>query len=286
MTIMQVGLTDATGQLDTKLVTAAAHAFNIQVMRDLPQAWDVKATVMFLPDAEHVPSGVWPVFLVDPSQMPAGAGGFHTDPKNQPQAMVGATPDNDGWILAASHETLEMCVDPGGNRLQSSRSITVEDGEIVDGTSEFQYLVEACDPCEAEDFGYLIQGVPVSDFLTPHFYDPVAVPGTRYSFTGALTKPRDVEHGGYVSWVNPENDRVEQLRRIDPDAPPEIVDLGSADGITSLREWVDGQMSHQGLRTTAELSTAPRNKELFDLGRERRVALKGIAERRGFRSVS
>lgn len=286
MTIMQVALTDTTGQLDTKLVAAAAHAFNIQVMRDLPQVWDITATVMFLPDANHVPSGVWPVFLVDPSQMPEGAGGFHRGTANQPQALVGATPENEGWTMAASHETIEMLVDPGGNRLQSSRSIAVEDGEIVDGTSEFQYLVEACDPCEAEDFGYLIQGVPVTDFLTPHFYDPVAVAGTRYSFTGALTKPRDVQPGGYVSWVNPENDRVEQLRRIDPGAPPQIIDLGSADGITSLREWVDGQMGRQGLRTTAELSTAPRNKELFDLGRERRVALKGIAERRGFQPAS
>jgi hypothetical protein len=286
MTIMQVGLADATGRLDAHLVAATAHALNVQVMRDLPQAWDLKATVMYLPDAGHVPPGVWPVFLVDPAQMPEGAGGFHTDKKNQPLSLVGATPDNDGWTMAASHETIEMLVDPGGNRLQSSRSITVEDGEIADGTSEFQYLVEACDPCEAEDFAYLIQGVPVTDFLTPHFYDPVAVAGTRYSFTGALTKPRDVEPGGYVSWVNPENDRVEQLRRIDPDAPPEIVDLGPADGITSLREWVDGQMSHQGLRTTTELSAAPRNKELFDLGQERRAALKGIAERRGFRSVT
>ncbi|MCD2196132.1 hypothetical protein LQ327_22425 [Actinomycetospora endophytica] len=286
MTILQVGLTDTTGALDAKLVAAAAHALNIQVMRDLPQAWDIKATVIFLPDSGHIPSGVWPVFLVDPSQMPQGAGGFHRGTANQPQSLVGATPDNDGWTMAASHETLEMLVDPGGNKLQSSRSITVEDGEIADGTSEFQYLVEACDPCEAEDFGYLIQGVPVSDFLTPHFYDPVAVAGTRYSFTGALKKPRDVEPGGYVSWVNPENDRVEQLRRIDPDAPPQIIDLGPADGITSLREWVDGQMGKQGLRTTAELSMAPQNKKLFDLGRERRVALSSIAQRRGFRPAT
>jgi hypothetical protein len=281
MTIMQVGLADASGKLDAHLVSTVAQALNTQVIRDLPQAWGITATVSYLPDARHVPPGTWPVFLVDPSKMPAGAGGFHSDKHNQPFARVGASPDNDGWTIAASHETLEMLVDPTGNRFQTSRSIEIDNGKIVDGTGEFQYLVEACDPCESEEFAYLIGGVPVSDFLTPHFYDPVDVAGTRYSFTGALKKPRDVEPGGYISWVDPDTDEWQQLRWLDPNGAPEIVDLGSAKGAKNLREWVDGQMANQGLRTTSELTSAPQNKALFDLGHERRESIARIAARRG-----
>ena len=49
MSVIQVGLTDATKSIDPQLLQSAAAALNIQVMRDLPQFWDVKATVRSLP---------------------------------------------------------------------------------------------------------------------------------------------------------------------------------------------------------------------------------------------
>jgi hypothetical protein len=62
--------------------------------------------------------------------------------------------------------------------------------------------VEACDPCEANNYGYQIQGTLVSDFITPHFYDSVETPGSPYSFTGAIKRPRQILPGGYISFVN------------------------------------------------------------------------------------
>ena len=55
MSLRQVGLIDKTGELDSELVHAVAAALNIQVTRDLPQFWDVQATVIPLPKAK-VPS--------------------------------------------------------------------------------------------------------------------------------------------------------------------------------------------------------------------------------------
>jgi hypothetical protein len=43
MSVIQVGLVDTTGALDSALVNAAAAALNIQVMRDLPQFWNPKS---------------------------------------------------------------------------------------------------------------------------------------------------------------------------------------------------------------------------------------------------
>ena len=57
MAIIQVGLVDTTGKLDPELVQSTASALNIQVMRDLPQFWNIQATVTYLPHASKLPVG-------------------------------------------------------------------------------------------------------------------------------------------------------------------------------------------------------------------------------------
>jgi hypothetical protein len=251
MSLVQVGLIDTTGKIDPDLMQSVAAALNVQATRDLPQFWPVQASVAYLPNAKRIPSGVWPVRLV--ASLPPGEGGYHTDKHNQPFAKVIATPDDDSWSIDASHETIEMLVDPYGNRLQSSIAIEIASDSIEDATGQFDYLVEACDPCEANDYGYQIQGVLVSDFITPHFYDSAVTPGTRYSFTGALKKPREVLPGGYISFVDPVADELEQILYLGP--TPELRQLGPAGGATSLREWVNndlekvhGEELHQRVR--------------------------------------
>ena len=70
------------------------------------------------------------------------------------------------------------------------------------------YLVEVCDPSEAAEHAYSCNGILVSDFYTPNYFDPVKAGGVRYSFTGAITEPLQVLLGGYLSWQDP---RVEFL---------------------------------------------------------------------------
>jgi hypothetical protein len=116
-----------------------------------------------------------------------------------------ATPGNEDWTIDASHETIEMLVDPYGNRLQSSTAITISaNGQVEDTVGQFNYLVEACDPCEADSYAYSIQGFAMSDFLTPHYYDSTVKAGTRYSFNGSITAPRQMLPGGYISYVDME----------------------------------------------------------------------------------
>jgi len=239
MTVIQVGLIDTTGKLDPHLVEATAAALNVQVIRDLPQYWNVHATVSLLRDPNRIPTGVWPVLLV--AQLPPGEGGVHLDKNNQPYALVIGTPDSADWTIDASHETIEMLVDPAGNRMQTSRAIKIQGNGVVDDNGQFSYLVEACDPCEGNQYAYSIQGIAVSDFITPHFYDPVTTNGTRYSFGGNIKRPRELLPGGYISFLNPENEHMEQILFVDPHAKPTLKDLGPANGeIRSLRVFVDG----------------------------------------------
>jgi hypothetical protein len=172
--------------------------------------------------------------------LPPGEGGFHLTKHNQPYSKVIATKDSDEWIVDASHETLEMLVDPSGNRLQTSTAIEITGGKIVDGIGTFEYLVEVCDPCEADSCTYQINGISVSDFITPHFYDLHAASDARFSFNGSLKTPRHILPGGYISWIDPTSNSVKQLLYVDPTKKPSIKDLGPADG-ASLRAFVDSK---------------------------------------------
>ena len=102
------------------------------------------------------------------------------------------------------------------------------------GQGRVEFLVEVCDPSEAAEFGYSVNGILMSDFYTPRFFDPLVAPGVRYSFTGALTEPLKVLRGGYLSWHDPVSDHWWQQTWFSG-AAPRFCDLGvltaSAGGI-------------------------------------------------------
>lgn len=269
MLAIKVGLTDTTGSIDTETMAAAAAALNVQVTRDLPQFWNVSATVAYLPDAKKIPQGYWPVQLV--AELPPGEGGFHLTQHNQPYAKVIATPGSNEWTIDASHETIEMLIDPAGNRLQTSTAIGIDRDKITDGRGKFEYLVEACDPCEADNCAYLIDGISVSDFITPHFYDLNPAPGARYSFTGAIKTPREILPGGYISWVDPQTNDMQQILWVDPSEPPQLRTLGPASG-ASLRGFV-------------EASTHPRVREAV-LKKRRSLSPELVAARKRYHTAA
>jgi hypothetical protein len=241
MLTRRVALIDETGEISFNDLAKVATAINLQVNRDLGPIWHVRATVSAIEDLDMLPLGVSPIFIV--ASLPPGEGGVHLTQHRQPYALVAL---GDGWTIAASHECLEMLVDPSGNHLYPSTAIAVNGGKIQDAPGKFEYLVEVCDPSEAEPFAYAIDDVTVSDFYTPHFFDPVAATGVRYSFTGAITRPREVLQNGYLSWFNAASGTMQQLKYM---GTPQIVDLGSATGSQSLREFVDNKS-----RPTAALS--------------------------------
>lgn len=259
MLATKVGLVDTTGTVDTQTMAAVAAALNVQVTRDLPKYWPVSASVSYLADPKKIPQGVWPVQLV--RSLPADEGGFHMTRHNQPYAKVIVTPGSEEWAVDASHETIEMLIDPNGNRLQTSNSIEIVNDKIQDGTGRFEYLVEACDPCEADSFTYTIDGIAVSDFITPHFYDPDVTPDARYSFTGAVKHPRQVLPGGYISWVDPTTNEMQQILWVDPNQPPVQRNLGPATG-GSLRLFIESQTYHKSREQREALKPAAKAKRL------------------------
>jgi hypothetical protein len=175
-------------------VMRVAAALQKQATRDLAPIWNIAATVDAFEKLEDVPLGYWPMIVKDDIGF-SGAAGIHLDQDRQPFALITSASDLDSWSLTASHESLEMLVDPFGDRLVAGDSPKPGQGRV-------SFLVEVSDPSEAAENAYTCNGILVSDFYTPKFFDPVASPSVRYSFTGAIKEPRDVLPGGYLSWVD------------------------------------------------------------------------------------
>ena len=117
----------------------------------------------------------------------------------------------------------------------------------------------------------------MSDFITPHFYDPVVTEGTRYSFTGAVKAPRQILPGGYISWVNPEKDEWQQLMWVDPKQKPYIQDIGKADEKKSLREWIDSLAAARKMTRESRKVKTKKAKDLMSYSEKRIAEMDRIA---------
>lgn len=169
-----------------------AAALQRQISRDFAPIWEVDASIDGFSSLRNVPPGYWVILVRDDLPM-QGVVGIHLDEKGQPYALV---QHSSSWSLAASHEVLEMLADPFGSRL-------VPGGSPKPGQGLVEMLVEVCDPVGSPDLAYTVNGVLVSDFITPNYHDPTAVHGVRYCFSGAIRRPRDIAPGGYLSWRDP-----------------------------------------------------------------------------------
>lgn len=212
MLVRHVAIIPETAALGFPRTLAVTAAIQKQVTRDFAPIWNVSATVDAFERAADAPVDYWQVRIVDelpdPSQL-----GFHKTEHNQPYALVQFTDD---WSIAASHEILEMLADPSGDQLVASGSVDPEQGRV-------RYLVEVCDP--VQEVAYSVNDtVQVCDFYTPHFFDPVTAEGVRYSFSGAISRPKELRRGGYLSFLDARGHwwRYHWIRT----ARPTLVDLG------------------------------------------------------------
>jgi len=212
MLIRQIALVSQTNKISSSGLSRVGAALQKQTTRDLAPIWQIKATVDTFARLSDVPIGYWPIIITE--QDLGDAAGIHEDKQGQPFALVHYSY---GWSLTASHECLEMLVDPFGNRLLAGQSLMADQGRV-------EYLVEVCDPSEDDAFAYRVNGILVSDFYTPDFFEPELTSGTRYSFTRAITAPRQVLKGGYISWHDPVSDHW--FQQIYFDDQPSFRDLG------------------------------------------------------------
>lgn len=186
-----IAIVSDTPEVDFAAIKPVAAALQKQVTRDFTPLWGVAAEVAAYRSLKEVPHGYWPIILKH-SLTRAEAAGYHEDDLGEPYALVRVIDD---WSVTVSHEMLELLADPWGRHLVAAPSPLHPDKRV-------KFLVEVSDPCS--DAHYTIDKIAVSDFYTPRYFDPVEARGVRYSHTGAITAPREVLKGGYLTWHDPE----------------------------------------------------------------------------------
>jgi hypothetical protein len=167
---------------DVKRWTAACAR---QVREHVAPAYGLPSVrVSFLTSHTHAPAGAWVITVLDDADQ-AGDLGWHTeDASGRIYGRVFAKPCLDYDVPVSttlSHEVVETFVDPDVNRWVSTNR-------------GYSVAWEACDPVEGDS--YNIDGVGVSDFVTPGWYGRYG--RLHWLDNGTIAEPFQLAPGGYV----------------------------------------------------------------------------------------
>jgi hypothetical protein len=184
-----------------------------QISRDLAPTWGVEGNLVIYETSDDSPADSILVVMKDELDVP-GAATYHTVEDGRP---VGFVQVDDELSLRLSHTCLEMLVSPQSDRYIPGISPKPDQASV-------QFLVQVCDPCASSRFGYEIDGTLVSDFCTPDFYEAGKTEQMTLDHTGAITAPRCVAPGGYLSWYDADSRHMWQV--IDYGDRPSYRDLG------------------------------------------------------------
>ena len=191
MSLPVIAITNASTCLTDAQVEAVLPALQKQVSNNFKAYWELDCTLSFWPNNQPLTRGWWQIVITDnPDQ--AGALGYHEMTSiGTPLGKVFAKLDLDNgcsWTVTLSHELLEMLADPWINWC------------AVGGDSKI-YALEVCDAVEADDLGYEIDGVLVSDFVTPSWFE--ATDADCFDFKQHLSRELQLAEGGYISILDP-----------------------------------------------------------------------------------
>lgn len=179
--------------LSDEEVSRICRALSIQGTHHISKAWGTDH--VSVQPRQRRPEDWQLVFLEDSDQ--AGALGYHDDQENGlPILKVFVKTCKEAGVSAsacASHELPEALVDP---------YLTTAN---FDGRSKF-WATEIGDPAQA--FTYILDGVELQDFVTPHWFQAEPPAGAKLSYTGAIKKPFEVPQGGYSQFLDLSNPRA------------------------------------------------------------------------------
>lgn len=178
-------------------VEAIIPALQIQLDRDFGPVWGMVTTLTFVPKAEiaNVVNN-WQIIILDDSNQ-AGALGYHdVTSAGKPISKVFAKTDQQyqaSVSVTISHELLEMLGDPGINL-----TVAEEDNQ---GNLTALLAYEAGDPVEADQYGYEINGVLVSDFIYPSWFG--GIEAKQFDHMSHCSQAGEILSGGYVGKWTP-----------------------------------------------------------------------------------
>jgi hypothetical protein len=159
--MVQIAVINASTAIADADVQKMIPALDTQWNKDLDPIWGVgQAEFSFVPKRTKPASGSWWVVFLDDSDQ-ANALAYH-DLTNEglPISKVFVKTiqsDKASVSVGASHEICEMAVDPWLNSAYQDSQGVFWAGEV-------------CDPVEDDQYGYKINGILVSDFVSPNWF--------------------------------------------------------------------------------------------------------------------
>jgi len=195
MANIKVSIINESTVLTDQQVNAAVPAFQTQVSQDFASAWGINADLTFVGGGQQPDANSWWLVILDNSDQ-AGALGYHDyTPAGLPIGKAFAATDLQfglKWQITATHELLEMLADPDINLAALAPDLNQAHPLRL-------YAREVCDACEADQFGYDINGTPVTDFVYPAWFESFRAPNsTQFDQANKIKKPFQLLKGGYI----------------------------------------------------------------------------------------
>jgi hypothetical protein len=193
MAFINISVINASSVLSDADIQKVVPALQTQVHRDFAPAWGIDAELNFVPHGKRPAPNTWWLAVLDNSDQ-AGALGYHDITRQGlPLGKVFAKSDMQfglQWSVTASHELLEMLADPDIN-LTAFVQKDMEHGRL--------FAYEVCDAVEADELGYQIDGVQVSDFVFPSWFESFRKSnGTQFDYCKLVKEPFQLLKGGYI----------------------------------------------------------------------------------------
>jgi hypothetical protein len=150
-----------------------------------------------VPQGSQPSANAWWLVILDNSDLATALGYHDLTNEGLPLGKVFAGSDirmGYQWTVTASHELLEMLVDP---------YISLAAFIQPDANTSTLYAYEVADACESDDRGYNIDGVLVSDFVFPTWFQTSRAPGSvQFDFCKHIQAPLQLLPGGYIGVFN------------------------------------------------------------------------------------
>jgi len=186
---MQIAVVNQTTVLADKEIVPKVQAAQTWLFNYVAKFWNASAWLSFVGRDQLIPPNTWQLLLRDTSDL-EGALGYHDRTVDGlPVGYVFVKTDLESgalWSVTFSHELGELRIDPWTDLYSQGR---------VNGQVVFR-AYEICDPPEGDEFAIMVNGIPMSNFVTPRYFQDGAKNGP-YDAQGLIKRPGELLPGGY-----------------------------------------------------------------------------------------
>jgi len=202
MSVPTISIINFSPQLSDQAVQDAIRAVNRQIAEDFVPIWGNGRTLRL-----HAPSvniqdpntlteepvrGEGVIYLVEESTLPGALGYHDLNSRAIPVGFVFVLDPQD-WTTTLSHEVLELIADPTVNLFAPG----------PDPRNPANLVLHTYEVCDAvERISYEIDGIQVSDFLTPSYFTAGDELGTRNDFLGVGVSSFGVTRGSHIAFFD------------------------------------------------------------------------------------